>query len=148
MGNFWDYSSWSGIFLVGILLGSLLIGNILKKAIPFLRESLVPTSVLAGIVILIFTSVYKAITGEVFFDTGLFNGKGTAILELITYHALALGFIASSLKTTGGKLTKQRSNEIFNTGVTTVSTYLIQAIVGMTITIIAYFVALAVINFL
>ena len=101
MGNFWDYSSWSGIFLIGILLGALLIGNILKKAIPFLRESLVPTSVLAGIVILIFTSVYKAITGEVFFDTGLFNGRGTAILELITYHALALGFIASSLKTTG-----------------------------------------------
>jgi ESS family glutamate:Na+ symporter len=137
MGNFWDYSSWSGIFLIGILLGALLIGNVLKKAIPFLRESLVPTSVLAGIVILIFTSVYKAITGEVFFDTGLFNGKGTAILELITYHALALGFIASSLKTTGGKLTKQRSSEIFNTGVTTVSTYLIQAIFGFGITLVA-----------
>ena len=138
--NFWDYSAWSGIFLIGVLLGSLLIGNVLKKAIPFLRESLVPTSVVAGIVILIFTSVYKAITGDVFFDTGIFNYCGTQELELITYHCLALGFIASSLKTTGGKLTKQRSNEIFNTGVTTVSTYLLQAIVGFGITLIAVFV--------
>ena len=138
--NFWDYSAWSGIFLIGILLGSLLIGNVLKKAIPFLRESLVPTSVVAGIVILIFTFVYKLITGDTFFDTGMFNGNGTQVLELITYHCLALGFIASSLKTTGGKLTKQRSNEIFNTGVTTVSTYLLQAMVGFGITLIAVFV--------
>jgi len=136
MGNFWDYSSWSGIFLIGILLGALLIGNVVKKTIPFLRDSLVPTSVIAGILILIFTSIWKVATGEVFFDTGMFNFKGTQILELITYHALALGFIASSLKTTGTKLTKQRSTEIFNTGVTTVSTYLIQAVFGFGITLI------------
>ena len=67
----------------------------------------------------------------------IFNGNGTANLEIITYHTLALGFIASSLKTTGGKLTKQRTSEIFNTGVTTVSTYLLQAIWGLAITLVA-----------
>jgi len=50
---------------------------------------------------------------------------------------LALGFTASALKTTGGKMTKQRSIEIFNTGLTTVATYLLQALVGMVICIIA-----------
>ena len=36
-----------------------------------------------------------------------------------------------------GKLTKQRTTEIFNTGVTTVATYLLQGIVGMTISMLA-----------
>ena len=137
MSNFWDFNIWSFVMLMGALLGSLLVGNIVKKSIPFLRNSLVPTSVLAGGVLLIVAAIYKAITGEVMFDTAAFGGRGTEMLEIVTYHTLALGFIASSFKTNGGKLTKKRSAEIFNTGVTTVSTYLIQAIIGMGITMIA-----------
>ena len=137
MSNFWDFNIWSFVMLMGALLGSLLVGNIIKKGIPFLRNSLVPTSVLAGGVLLVVAAGYKAITGEVMFDTAAFGGRGTEMLEIVTYHTLALGFIASSFKTNGGKLTKKRSAEIFNTGVTTVSTYLIQAIIGMGITMIA-----------
>ena len=136
MENFWDYNVWSLILLFGILLGSLLIGNILRKSIPFLRKSLIPTSVLGGGILLIVTAIFKAVTGESLFDTAVFNGNGTACLEMITYHTLALGFIASSFKTTGEKLTKKRAEEIVNTGVTTVSTYLLQAIVGFAITLI------------
>lgn len=137
MGNFWDFTAWGWILLFGVLLGSLLAGNILKKGIPLLQQSLIPTSVLGGTILLIVAAVYKAFTGEVMFDTAIFNGRGTEHLELITYHALALGFIASAFKTTGSKLTKQRSNEIFNTGITTVSTYLLQAVVGMGITMLS-----------
>ena len=137
MSNFWDFSVWGWLLVVAVLLGSLLVGNILKKSIPFLQESLIPTSVLGGIILLIVAGIYKGITGEVMFDTALFNEKGTEYLEVITYHALALGFVASSFKTNGGKLTKQRTAEIFNTGVTTVATYLIQAIFGFAITMIA-----------
>ncbi len=137
MGNFWDYNVWGLILLLGALLGSLLVANIIKKGIPFLRNSLIPTSVLGGVLLLIISAIYKAVTGDVMFDTDMFNGNGMNTLEIITYHALALGFIASAFKTTGGKLTKQRTTEIFNTGVTTVATYLIQAIVGFGITIIA-----------
>ena len=137
MGNFWDFTAWGWILLFGVLLGSLLAGNILKKGIPLLQKSLIPTSVLGGTILLIVAAVYKAFTGEVMFDTAIFNGRGTEHLELITYHALALGFIASAFKTTGSKLTKQRSNEIFNTGITTVSTYLLQAVVGMGITMLS-----------
>ena len=128
---------WGSILLFTVLLGSLLVGNILKKAIPLLRRSLIPTSVLGGTVLIVVAAVYKAITGNVFFDIALFGGNGTAFLEVITYHTLALGFIASAFKKSNNKMTKQRTVEIFNTGVTTVSTYLIQAIFGMAITMIA-----------
>jgi len=77
------------------------------------------------------------VTKEVLFDHAFFGGNGSAVLEIITYHSLALGFIASTLKSSDGKLSKGRANEIFNTGVTTVSTYLLQAVVGFGITIIA-----------
>ena len=136
MENFWDFSVWGWILLLGSLLGSLLAGNILKKGFPFLKNSLIPTSVLGGTILLIISAVYKAITGDIMFDTAAFGGHGIQTLEIVTYHTLALGFIASAFKTTGGKLTKQRTGEIFNTGVTTVSTYLIQAILGFGITII------------
>ena len=137
MYNFWDSEVWGWMILLAVLLGSLLVGNIFKKAIPYLQQSLIPTSVLGGAILLIVAAIYKAITGDVMFDAAAFGGNGTANLEIITYHSLALGFIASSFKTTGGKVTKKRSVEIMNTGVTTVSTYLLQAIVGFSITIVA-----------
>ena len=140
MSNFWDFSVWAWINTFAVLLGSLLVGNMLKRSIPLLRDSLTPTSVVGGIILLIVAAIYKAITGEVMFDTAAFGTNGTAHLEIITYHALALGFIASSFKTTNSKLTKKRSEEIFNTGVTTVATYLLQGTVGLIITILATFV--------
>lgn len=136
MENFSDFKVWGWMMLFAILLGSLLAGNVLKRAIPILKASLIPTSVLGGAILLIIEAIYKAITGVVMFDTELFGGNGTASMEVITYHALALGFIASALKTTEGKLTKKRSEEIFNSGVTTVATYLLQGTFGLLITII------------
>ncbi len=137
MENFWDYSVWGSLNIIAVLLLSLLLGNMIKKAVPILRASLIPTAVIGGCVILIFEGVYKLITGNIMFETAFFGENGTATLEVITYHALALGFIASALKDSGSKLTKQRNIEIFNTGVTTVSTYLLQAILGFGITMIA-----------
>ncbi len=137
MENFWDSNVWGFINVLAVLLLSLLLANVLRKSIKWLKDSLIPISVIGGALLVLFASVYKWITGDIMFDTSFFAGKGTAYLELLTYHCLALGFIASSLKTSGGKMTKQRTTEIFNTGVTTVSTYLLQAVVGFGITMIA-----------
>ncbi len=137
MVNFWDFSVWGFLSVVGVLLCGLLVGNILRRKIPFLKYSLIPTSVLGGLVLVVIATVYKWITGDVMFDTPFFGSNGTATLELITYHCLALGFIASTFKPSQGKLTKKRTGEIFNTGVTTVSTYLLQAIIGFAISMIA-----------
>ena len=137
MENFWDFKVWSGFNLMAVLLISLLAASILKRMFPVLKASLVPTSVLGGGLLIIVAGVYKLITGDIMFDTPFFGGDGTASLEIITYHALALGFIASTLKPSGSKMTKQRTIEIFNTGVTTVSTYLLQGIFGMAISMAA-----------
>ena len=137
MENFWDYSVWGFIMIVATLLGGLLAGNTLKRKIPFLKNSLMPASVVGGTALIIVAAIYRGITGEVMFDTTVFNNAGTAYLEMITYHTLALGFIASTLKITNSHLNKKRTTEIINTGVTTVSTYLLQGVVGLGITIIA-----------
>ena len=135
MINFWDSDVWSWMLLFAILLGSLLVGNTLRRKIAILRNSLIPTSVIGGIVLLIVAAVYKLITKEVLFDSAAFGGNGTQNLEIITYHSLALGFIASSLKTSDKPVNKKRVTEVFNTGVTTVATYLLQGVFGMAITI-------------
>ena len=137
MENLWDYSVWGSLNLFGVLLLSLLVANTVKKMSKALNGSLIPTSVLGGAILLVIAAVYKGITGEVFFDTAFFGGNGSSVLEMITYHTLALGFIASALKKSDGKMTKKRSMEIFDSGVTTVSTYLLQAVVGLAITIVA-----------
>ena len=137
MENFWDFSVWGTFHLIAVLLVSLLAANMVKKAIPMLQASLIPTSVLGGGILIVVAGVYKAITGDVMFDTAFFGGNGTTKLEVITYHALALGFIASTFKPSHGKLTKKRTEEIFNTGVTTVATYLLQAVFGMAISMAA-----------
>ena len=137
MSNFGDFSVWGTFDLVAVLLLSLLAANAMKRYIPGLEKSLIPTSVLGGGILLVISSVYTAVTGDAFFDTAFFGGNGSANLEIITYHALALGFIASTFKSGGGKMTKQRTVEIFNSGVTTVATYLMQAILGMAISMTA-----------
>lgn len=137
MENFWDYSVWGTLNVVAVLLASLLVGNILKKSVGFLKDSLVPISVIGGGILILVAWVYKLITGDIMFDTAFFGSSGTKTLEMFTYHCLALGFIASTLKTGDGKITKERAIEVFNTGVTTVSTYLFQGVCGMIITIVA-----------
>ncbi len=137
MVNFWDFSVWGWLILIAVLLGSLLVANALKKNIPLLQESLIPTSVLGGGILLAITAIFRVTTKEPFFDGVLFNGNGSANLEVLTYHTLALGFIASALKTSNQKMTAKRTIEIFDSGITTVATYLLQAVIGIGITIVA-----------
>ena len=140
MENFWDFKVWGLFNLVAVLLISLLVANILKRRVKFLKNSLIPTSVLGGLILFIVNIIYKAITDTSIWNTEFFGGSGNSVLEMITYHTLALGFIAVAFKTKNHKITKQRSVEIFNTGATTVSTYLLQGIVGLGITIIASYI--------
>ena len=135
IGNFWDLNVWGLLFLCATLLCSMLLANLLKKSIGFLKRSLIPTSVLGGIILLLISTIYKLITGEIFFNLPIFGGDGIAKLEIITYHGLAIGFIASTMRTTNKTKEKGRNREIFDTGCTTVATYLIQAILGLAITI-------------
>ncbi len=133
---FWDFNAWGGVNLLATLLLSLFLANIIKRNIPFLKRSLIPTSVLAGLLLLLITTVIEYITGTNVYYTQFYGGAGTETLELITYHALALGFIATTFTSSQREKSKKRNVEIINTGVTTVSSYLMQAILGLGITLI------------
>ena len=136
MNNFWDSSVWGPFNLLAMLLCALLAASLIKKNIKILRDSLIPTSVLGGAILLLISAVYKLIFGINMFNTNFYGGNGSNILEIITYHTLALGFIASTFTDSKNTLNKERQVEIFNTGLTTVSSYLIQAILGMSFTML------------
>ncbi len=137
MTNFWDSNVWGFLNLFAVLLVSLLAANALKRAFRFLEASLIPTSVLAGALLLLISELIRLIWDVEIFETKFFNGNGIETLELLTYHMLGLGFVASTFKSAGGKLGKKRTGEIFDTGVTTVSSYLIQGVLGLVISLIA-----------
>ena len=140
MTNFWDSNVWGFFNVVALLLVSLLAANALKRAFRVLEASLIPTSVLAGALLLLLSEAVRILTGVEIFQTAFFDGRGIEHMELLTYHMLGLGFVASTFKGASGKLGKKRTGEIFDTGVTTVSNYLIQGVLGLAISLIAVLV--------
>lgn len=78
MEYFWDFSVWGSFNVIAILLISLLVANALKRLIKPLGNSLIPTSVLGGIMLLIISSIYTGVTKEYLFDTQFFGGNGAA----------------------------------------------------------------------
>ena len=58
MSNFWDSSVWGPFNLIAVLLCALLAASLIKKNVKILRESLIPTSVLGGTILLLFSAVY------------------------------------------------------------------------------------------
>lgn len=135
--SFWDSEVWGTFNLMAVLLASLLAANSIKKLIPALKKSLIPSSVFGGLILLIISIIYEAITGDNIFNTQFFGGNGAGVLEILTYHGLALGFIATTLKSDDKKFGKERNREIFDTGATTVATYVLQGILGISVTLIA-----------
>ena len=82
MQNFWDFEAWGGLSLIATLLIGLLIANAMKKNIKFVRQTLIPTPVLGGLIILIITTVYEKVTGEIFFNTNFYGGTGLGMLDI------------------------------------------------------------------
>lgn len=123
--NFWDYEIWQLILQVGFLLIILLAANIMRRKIPFLKKSLLPSAVIAGFLALIIK------------ESGLLT-KGfldNYIMEAITYHTLGFGFISIALKTNKEKLSKEGQKDVLNSGLLVVGTYLLQAVAGLAITL-------------
>ena len=122
--NLWDYDVWTFVLQLSIILVSIIICNIIRRKIKFIKNSLLPTSVLAGLLIFILKFIP--------FCSDFINKD---FMEMMTYHCLGLGFIALALKTSE---TKKDDNKlvVMDTGLITVSGYLIQGIVGLALTII------------
>lgn len=123
MYNTWDYEFWSALVQIGILLVAVLLGNTIRRKIPFIRKSLLPSAVIGGLIILILKFIPPV--------NEFINAK---FMEGLAYHCLALGFIAIALKTNVNK--SDGSGIVVKTGAVVVGTYLIQGIVGIIITIL------------
>lgn len=113
---------WSPIIQIGTIAGLILFANVLRRKIPFIRKTLMPTAVLAGFILLLLKSL------------GVLEIIDTEFLESLTYHALALGFIAMALRkpekgSESGAMIGSKSGALI------VSTYLVQAIVGLVISL-------------
>ena len=127
-----DYSAansalWNILIQFGILAAAIIVANILRRKIPFFRKSLMPTAVLAGFLLLILRSV------------GVLKLDGD-MLEMITYHGIAIGFIAMSLRVQK-KDASDRSSALVGakSGAMIVSVYLVQAIVGTAVVLLLAF---------
>ncbi len=120
-----DYSSangglWNVFVYLGIIAGLLLLGSILNRKVAWIRNSLLPVSALAGFLLLVLRNLGWL---HVPMD----------ILEMITYHGIALGFIALSLRTTKDAV---GGSYAMKSGALIVSTYLMQGLVGLGVSVL------------
>ena len=130
----WDFTLanydavWAFPVQLGLLLLFLMLGNILRRKIPLFRNCLIPSALLGGGILLVVDIVANQF-GFVLVD----NRQ----MQVITYHCLAIGFAAMSLKTE--KSTHQtRRAQVLEFGALQGGTYMLQAMVGLGITLLMF----------
>ena len=116
-----DYSAantalWNFVIQCGLIAAAILLANLLVKRVGIIKKSLMPVSVIAGLLLLIGKCV------------GLLRLDGV-IFEMLVYHGIALGFIAMSLRVPDKSVNK--AGQGLKSGALIVSTYLVQAITGL-----------------
>ncbi len=120
--------AWQWLVQFCILATALLLGNVLRTKVPFLNKSLLPSALLGGLLLLIFKQFPNS--------RELINKP---MMEIVTYHALGLGFVALALK--NNKIeSKSTPMKVIETGALTASTYVIQGIIGLIVSIIFFLV--------
>ena len=120
--------AWQWLVQFCILATALLLGNVLRTKVPFLNKSLLPSALLGGLLLLIFKQFPNS--------RELINKP---MMEIVTYHALGLGFVALALK--NNKIeSKSTPMKVIETGALTASTYVIQGIIGLIVSIIFFLI--------
>ena len=119
---------WLFMVQLGILLLFLMFGNILRRVVPWFRKCLIPSALLGGALLLTVNIICKQ------FDVMLIDNR---LMQVITYHCLAIGFAAMSLKTEKSTHKTNRA-QVFEFGALQGGTYMLQAFVGLGITLILF----------
>lgn len=123
-----DFSStnnmlWNVMLQFGFIAAVMLASNALRRKVPYIRKSLMPTAVIAGFIALLLRMSNLLPVDPKF-------------MEMVTYHTIALGFIALSLRVPGGEGSVEKGDLIAaKSGALIVSSYLIQGILGLLISI-------------
>ena len=132
----WDFTManydavWAFMVQLGILLLFLVIGNILRRTIPVFRKCLIPSALLGGTLMLVTNIITKQ------FGFQLINMR---LMQVITYHCLAIGFAAMTLKTEKSTH-KTNKAQVLEFGALQGGTYMLQAFVGLAITIVMFLI--------
>jgi len=132
----WDFTLanygavWAFLVQLGLLLLFLMLGNIIRRTIPVFRVCLIPSALLGGALLLVTDIICKQI-GFVLVDNRL--------MQVITYHCLAIGFASMSLKTEKSTH-KTNKTQVVEFGALQGGTYMLQAFVGLGITMILFLI--------
>ena len=130
----WDFTLanynavWAFLVQLGLLLLFLMLGNILRRSIPLFRKCLIPSALLGGALLLICNIVLKQ------FGIKLVDNR---LMQVITYHCLAIGFASMTLKTEKSTHKTTRA-QVLEFGALQGGTYMLQAFIGLVITIIMF----------
>ena len=125
-----DYSAansslWNIIIQLGLIAGAILAANALRTKVRAIRQAMMPVAVMAGFLLLILKYA-----GIVHIDA--------EIMEILVYHGIALGFIAMSLRVPD-KTANRKDRAALKSGAIIVSTYMVQAITGLAISMLLGF---------
>ncbi|MBQ8857107.1 MAG: hypothetical protein IJ024_03060 [Lachnospiraceae bacterium] len=130
----WDFSLanydavWLFMVQLGLLLIFLMLGNILRRKISVFRNCLIPSALLGGTLLLVSNLIAKQ------FGVALIDNR---LMQVITYHCLAIGFAAMSLKTEKSTH-KTNKTQVLEFGALQGGSYMLQAFVGLGITLILF----------
>ena len=130
----WDFTLanygpvWSFLVQMGLLLIFLVLGNTLRRTIPLFRKCLIPSALLGGAILLALNIITKQ------FNFVMVDNR---LMQVITYHCLAIGFAAMTLKTEKSTHRTNRT-QVFEFGALQGGTYMLQAFVGLSITLILF----------
>lgn len=127
---------WS-VIIYFLFMGILLfVGKLLKTKLPFLNRIVLPTALLGGTLGLLISNV---LLGQLLinvwpdvFPYGTFD-IDTDLMINIVYHALALGFIALTLRPA-----KKNDKKVWSTGMVITSTYALQGFLGILLVILLF----------
>jgi ESS family glutamate:Na+ symporter len=106
-----------------------MVGNILRRKVAVLRKGQVPSALLGGALLLITNVIAKKLGYD------LINSQ---VMQVVTYHCLAIGFAAMSLKS---EKSNHKTNpvQVMEYGALQGATYMLQAMVGLGITLVLFF---------
>ena len=130
----WDFTLanydavWLFMVQMGLLLIALMLGNIIRRVVPLFRKCLIPSALLGGTILLVMDIIAKQ------FGITLVDNR---LMQVITYHCLAIGFAAMSLKTEKSSHKTNRA-QIVEFGALQGGCYMLQAFVGLGITLILF----------
>lgn len=120
---------WKFIIQLSIILVALLIGNVIRRK-TFLKRAFIPSALLGGLLLFLI----NIFTTKVL-DYDLVDKR---MMQIITYHALGIGFIAMTLKIVNKENDKKNTLAVMQNGALTGATYMLQAVFGISLSLIFF----------